>query len=128
MEKPKIVIMGEDGKPDKEAMRKQKLKDLGEKGKAFAKSAWDFVVNNKENLTFVIGAMATGAAALSKLKPTRREEHRDYVDTSVYDYVSHTRFWLKRPMTNSENIEYLRRLEQGDPAYRILSDMRVLRR
>ncbi len=128
----KIVILKEDGTEDKAAMRKQKIKNVAQNvmdkaGKA-AKATWGFIVENKENVTFVLGLAATGAAALNKLKPTRVEEHRDYVDNSVYDYVSHQRFYLKRPMRNSETIEYLRRLETGEPAYRILSDMRLLRR
>lgn len=128
-----VVIVNKNGEPDKKAMRKQKIKNFMQntmdKGGAIAKSAWKFCVENKENLTFMIGLAATGATALGKLKSSsKRDEHREYVDTSVYDYVTHTRFYLKRPLTNSENIEYLRRIDRGEPAYEVLRDMRVLRR
>lgn len=132
MGEPKIVIVGEDGKTDKKAMKRQKLKDTAQKvldkaGKA-AKSAWTFVVDNKENITYVATGLVAAATAINKLKPTRYDDKREYVDTSVYDYVSHSRFWLKRPMRNSERIEYLTRLDAGEPAYRILQDMHLLRR
>jgi hypothetical protein len=109
MEESKIVIVKEDGTEDKKAMTKQKLKNmahtaLDKAGKA-AKSAWTFVVDNKENITYVATGLVAAATAINKLKPTRYDDHREYVDTSVYDYVSHSRFWLKRPMLNSETIE-----------------------
>lgn len=128
----KIVIVKEDGTEDTKAMKKQKLKNtvqnaLDKAGKA-AKATWQFVVDNKENVTFVLGLAATGMAALNKLKPTRYDDHREYVDNSVYDYVTHSRFWLKRPMRNSERVEYLTRIQAGEPAYEVLRDMHLLRR
>ena len=132
MEESKIVIVKKDGSEDKKAMTKQKLKNMAQTamdkaGKA-AKSVWTFVVDNKENITYVATGLVAAATAINKLKPARYDDHREYVDTSVYDYVSHSRFWLKRPMRNSERIEYLERLDAGEPAYQILKDMRLLRR
>ena len=128
----KIVIVKEDSTEDKKAMTKQKLKNMAQtaldKAGKVAKSTWQFVVENKENITYVATGLVAAATAINKLRPTRYDNHREYVDTSVYDYISHSRFWLKRPMRNSERIEYLERLDAGEPAYQILTDMRLLRR
>ena len=132
MEEPKIVIVDENGKTDEKAMKRQKLKETAQrvldKAEKAAKATWQFVIDNKENVTFVATGLVAAVTAINKLKPTRYDDHREYVDTSVYDYVTHSRFFLKRPMRNSERIEYLTRLDAGEPAYRILQDMRLLRR
>lgn len=132
MEESKIVIVKEDGTEDKAAMKRQKIKNIAQTaldkaGKA-AKATWTFICENKENVTYVAGGLVAAVAAINKLKPNRYDDHREYVDNSVYDYVSHSRFWLKRPMRNHERIEYLERLDAGEPAYQILRDMHLLRR
>lgn len=130
-ENEKIVIMTEDGKPDKWANAKVKIKNGVRKvatttGKV-AKGAWQFYVDNQANVTAFLASAGAAIALISKFKPTKTEKYRDEVDLSIYDYRTHTRFHLKRPLTNRENVEYLTRLERGENSYDILNDMRVLK-
>lgn len=133
MEDPKIVILNENGTPDEKAMKRQELKDKAQKVwggiKKGASNAWSFFKANKEDILLLT---TTGAAAIAGIKKLashttaeRRDYNRDYV---YYDRSYDTHLRLKRPLTNAEQIELMKRRQAGEFSSDILEDMGVLRR
>ena len=127
----KVIIVNPDGTTnEKETVKeelKAKLKGILNIGKKAVTDAYTFTTENKENVMFLIGLGATAATAINKVR-NRTYSDRYRVENSVYDPVTHTRFWLRRPLTNAEQIEYLRRTRNGEYADEVLESMGVLRR
>lgn len=130
--KKKVIIVNEDGTTDEKAMMREEAKDFlhnaAETGKGLLKEAWKFTTENKENLMFVIGLGGAAATVLKKLNNGGQSDDRYRTDNSVYDPVTHTRFWLRRSMTNSERVEYVRRVRNGEYTDEVLESMGLLRR
>lgn len=130
MENKKIVILNEDGTRNEKAMAMQEIKDflhnVSDIGAKALKKTWDFTMDNKENLMFLVGLGGAAATAMKKMHRSRAYDDQYKAENSIYDPVTHTRFWLRRPLTNRERVEYLRRTRNGEYADDVLESMGVL--
>lgn len=131
MEEQKIIFLREDGSPDVEAAFMQKIKDTAgtaaKYGGIALKEGWKFFIENKENITALLGVVATTATIINRLTPSKTERCRNETDKSVYDYREHYRYRLRRPLTSYEAYVYRKRLDAGESSYDILKSMNVLR-
>lgn len=130
MENKKVVILNEDGTRNEKAMAMQEIKDFlhnaSDIGAKALKKTWDFTMDNKENLMFLVGLGGAAATAMKKIHRSRAYDDQYKAENSIYDPVTHTRFWLRRPLTNRERVEYLRRTRNGEYADDVLESMGVL--
>lgn len=129
METKKVVVLNEDGTVNEKETAKQEIKNFLQNVKSecgeMVKKSWDFTMNNKENLMFLVGL---GGAAITTIKKANRYKNDRYTaDNSIWDPVTHTRFMLRRPLTNRERLEYVRRTRNGEYADEVLESMGVLR-
>jgi hypothetical protein len=128
MDNEKIIILKEDGSPDKKAMfwskAKEVMKDIGAKTKEIAKDSFQFVKENKETIAFLVPIVA-GISAKVAGKPKVGKSYRE--DDLFYDRATGSYWQLKRRMSNSEMQEFLERREAGERPQDILRSMRILK-
>jgi hypothetical protein len=128
MEDKKIVIIGDDGKPDEKAMfyekAKEFLKDVGNKAMSVTKETFNFVRDNKETIAFMV-PIITGIVAKVGSNSGGGRNYRE--DSMFYDRSTGTYWQLRRKMTNREMSEYLERRENGEKPDEILYSMRLLK-
>ena len=124
----KVVILKEDGTPDKTAMAwnkaKEVLTEVGKKTKEVLKESFEFVKENKETIAF-LAPLAVGIAAKVSNKPKVGNSYRQ--DDMYYDRSSGSYWQLKRRMNNREMEEFLERRERGERPQDILRSMRLLK-
>lgn len=119
----KIIILKEDGSPDKKAMAWSKAKEV------FGK----VVDTTKKGVTWTLQTINDNKEAIAIAAPivlaiaNRTKQHGYQKAEEWYDRSSHTWWQLKRHMTNSEMAEYDRRRKMGEDPYDILRSMRLLK-
>lgn len=117
---------------DANEMRKAKIKEKVEESKSWAKSAvskvaatvdkgLDWAIKNPEKTAILSTGLVVGKKMLTKSKERTYEDKR----SSYWD--GRNQWELKRPMTTREQLELRRRLANGEEAYEILYDMRLLK-
>lgn len=117
---------------DSNEMRKMKLEEKMNEAKSWAKSAvskvatavdkgLDWAIKNPEKAAILGTGLAVGKKMLTKSKERTYEDKR----SSYWD--GRNQWELKRPMTTREQLELRRRLANGEEAYEILYDMRLLK-
>lgn len=133
MDNEKIIILKENGEPDKKAMAWSKFKsimsDVGKKTKEVASNTWTFVCDNKENLAFIVPIAVTAMGGIAKLKNSSKSVNTgSYRENNTYYDRSDNSYWeLKRKMSNREMAEFSRRRRAGENPEDILEDMRILK-
>ena len=132
MEEPKIIIVNEDGTEDKEAMRREKIKNslikVKDGVKDFMSSAWKFCKENKEELVVLVPLGLAAATGIKSLRSsTTRDSERQRIDTTYYDPCTGAHWQLRRQLTNTERAELMARRRAGEFTEDILEDMRVLK-
>ena len=137
--KEKVIILKEDGTEDKAAMFRQKLKSVMDSVKTKVKEVWPKVKESaakmwswfKDNKEDVGLFLATALGAIGFCKKTFAKPHveseRERINTTYYDPVTGCHWRLRRPLTNDERSELVRRRRMGEYSEDILEDMRVLR-
>lgn len=129
---PKIVILKEDGSEDKQAMRKEAIKNALRNAKDgvkdFMSGAWNFCKENKEELVVLVPLGLAAATGIKNLRSsTTRDSERHRIDTTYYDPCTGAHWQLKRQLSNDERAELMARRRRGEYTEDILEDMRVLR-
>lgn len=128
----RIIIMNEDGKIDKTATAKQRLKEflgtVGHKTKEALASGWKFVKENREDLVVLV---PLGVAAVTGLKKaaqkTTTDSERWRIDHTYYDPHTGRHWELRRKMSNRERMELEERQAAGELTGHILESMRILK-
>lgn len=117
---------------DGNEMRKAKAKEAVEKAKSWTKQTvskvgqaidkgLDWAIKNPEKAAILGTGLAVGKKWIDKSKERTYEDKR----SSYWD--GRNQWELKRPMTTREQLELRRRLNNGEEAYEILCDMRLLK-
>jgi len=114
---------------EKKAKVAQKWEDFKAKGRNFVGWCADHPTETAAGIT-AIGACAAGTAKLvskiDKKIDIQREDYRR--KTEKYDPVTGSWLKLKRPLTNSEQIELAERRQNGESSTIILASMGLLKR
>lgn len=129
---PKIIIVNEDGSEDKQAMRKEQIKEtlvkVKDGVKDFMSSAWKFCKENKEELVVLVPLGLAAATGIKNLRSsTTRDSERQRIDTTYYDPCTGAHWQLKRQLSNRERSELMARRRNGEYTEDILWDMGVLK-
>lgn len=132
MEEPKIIIVNEDGTEDRNAMRRERIKNsiIKVKGdiKNFMSDAWNFCKENKEELVVLVPLGLAAATGIKNLRSsTTRDSERQRIDHTYYDPCTGAHWQLRRQLTNGERAELMARRRAGEFTEDILEDMRVLK-
>lgn len=106
---------------------KRKVEEAVQKAKEAASGAWNWCVENKENIAAMVPTALGIIGVYKALKPTMGERERDRKDTEYYDPHSGMRWRLRRKPTNSEWAELSRRQRCGECTEDILYDMGILK-
>lgn len=117
---------------DGNEMRKQKAKEAVDKAKSWTKetaaklgktidAGLDWTIKNPDKAAII----ASGLAIAKKW--TSKSKERTYDDKRAEFWDGRNQWVLKRPMTTREQLELRRRLANGEEAYEILYDMRLLK-
>lgn len=128
----KIIIVKEDGTPDEEAMRAQKVKDtldsISKNVKSACSGIWSWVKENREDLVVLVPLFMGAVGGLKKIsnKSTSQTE-RERIDTTYYDPQTGLHWRTRRPLTNRERAELASRKRAGEYVEDILEDMRLLK-
>ncbi len=129
----RIVILKEDGTPDKTAMAKERVKEtltkVADGTKKFLSGAWQFCKDNKEELIVLVPlglAAAKGVKNLATPSVDRGSE-RYRIDHTYYDPSTGAHWQLRRSLNNRERAELMQRRRSGEYTEDILDDMGVLR-
>lgn len=121
------VEVVDDGKQHEQRTAfKQKLDAAWDTTKRAAKNGLQFVSENKEAI-FTAGTIIAGCVAFFKGNKTQSDRERDRIDTTYYDPTTGAHWRLKRPLSNRERMELMRRRREGEFTEDILDDMNVLR-
>lgn len=129
---PKIIIVNEDGSEDRQAMRKEQIKEALVKAKegvkTFMSDAWRFCKENREELVILVPLGLAAATGIKNLRSsTTRESERQRIDTTYYDPSTGAHWQLKRQLSNRERSELMARRRNGEYTEDILWDMGVLK-
>ena len=117
---------------DSNEMRKLKIEEKMQEAKSWAKSAvskvvttvdkgLDWAIKNPEKAAILGTGLAVGKKMFTKSK------ERTYEDKRAEFWDGRNQWVLKRPMTTREQLELRRRLANGEEAYEVLYDMRLLK-
>lgn len=117
---------------DANEMRKAKIEEKMNEAKSWAKTTvtklgkaidagLDWTIKNPDKAAII----ASGLAIAKKW--TSKSKERTYEDKRAEFWDGRNQWILKRPMTTREQLELRRRLANGEEAYEILYDMRLLK-
>lgn len=129
---PKIIVIKEDGSEDKQAMRREAVKNaihnVAAGTKKFLADAWTFCKDNKEDLIVLVPLGLAAARGVTHLRSTTAQDsERERIDKTYYDPSTGAHWQLKRQLNNDERAELMRRRRRGEYTEDILEDMRVLK-
>lgn len=129
---PKIIVIKEDGSEDKQAMRREAVKNaihnVAAGTKKFLADAWTFCKDNKEDLIVLVPLGLAAARGVTRLRSTTTQDsERERIDKTYYDPSTGAHWQLKRQLNNDERAELMRRRRRGEYTEDILEDMRVLK-
>lgn len=127
MEEIKLTILDENGDVVEETIA-DKAKRLLEKAKAKAKPATDYLREHpREALAGAAAILALSKTAKSLFGKSSTEKRQDTVLHQYYDPKTGLHWQLRRPLTNGERIELMRRKRNGEFVEDILDDFGVLK-
>lgn len=117
---------------DANEMRKAKIEEKMNEAKSWAKTTvaklgkaidagLDWTIKNPDKAAII----ASGLAIAKKW--TSKSKERTYEDKRAEFWDGRNQWVLKRPMTTREQLELRRRLANGEEAYEVLYDMRLLK-
>ena len=104
------------------------LVDVKNDNEGKVKTAIDYIVNNPDKVILGIGTVASLLRASQSLVVSHRNyAARKYAERSYYDSHSHTKWMLRRQLTNYEKKSLNQRISDGEKAVDILEEMGVLK-
>ena len=104
------------------------LIDVKEDNKDKVDAAIKYVANNPDKVILGIGTIASLLRASQSLVVSHRNyTQRKYAERSYYDSHTHTRWVLRRQLTNYEKKSLNQRIDNGETAVDILEEMGVLK-
>ena len=126
-----VIVLDENRQPDRDLMRREKIKEtlrsIGAGIKKGASETWNFIVDNKENLAFIVPIGMTVIGGLSKLKKPQVTGASYRENLMYYDRQDNSYWQLKRQLRNSEMAELRARRRNGENPEDILYDMGLLK-
>ena len=128
----KVIILKEDGTPDEEAMRVQKVKEtldsISKKVKSTCSGIWSWVKENREDLVVIVPLVMGAVGGVKKIaNKNNMQTERERIDTTYYDPQTGLHWRTRRPLTNRERAELASRKRSGEYVEDILEDMRLLK-
>jgi len=102
--------------------------DIKNDSKTKAGTVIEYIIDNPDKVILGIGTVASLLRASQSLVVSHRNySQRKYAERSYYDPHTHTKWMLRRQLTNYEKKSLNQRVSNGETAVDILEEMGVLK-